>query len=60
MLQLVAEHRIDLDAPARRYVPEVLPTAYGRVTVRRLLAHTSGLPKPARTPGPAGGPGWQL
>ncbi|MFI6001313.1 serine hydrolase domain-containing protein [Streptomyces sp. NPDC051366] len=60
VLQLVAEHRIDLDAPARRYVPEVLPTAYDRVTVRQLLAHTSGLPKPARTPGPADGPGWQL
>ncbi|GAA2692091.1 serine hydrolase [Streptomyces lunalinharesii] len=25
VLQLIAEHRIDLDAPARRYVPEVLP-----------------------------------
>ncbi|MFJ2376492.1 serine hydrolase domain-containing protein [Streptomyces sp. NPDC087769] len=60
VLQLVAEHRIGLDAPARRYLPEVLPKAYHRVTVRQLLDHTSGLPKPAPTPGPADGPGWQL
>ncbi|MFJ9453652.1 serine hydrolase domain-containing protein [Kitasatospora sp. NPDC101447] len=60
VLQLVAEHRIGLDTPARKYVPEVLPEAYGDVTVRRLLDHTSGLPKPAPTPGPADGPGWQL
>jgi D-alanyl-D-alanine carboxypeptidase len=60
VLQLVAEHRIDLDAPARRYVPQVLPEAYGDVTVHHLLDHTSGLPKPAPTPGPADGPGWQF
>ncbi|MFE2510771.1 serine hydrolase domain-containing protein [Streptomyces naganishii] len=60
VLQLVAEHRIGLDVPARRYVPRELPAAYGRVTVRQLLDHTSGLPKPAPTPGPADGPGWQL
>jgi len=60
VLQLVAEHRIGLDTPARRYVPRLLPEAYDRVTVRQLLAHTSGLPKPAPTPGPADGPGWQL
>ncbi|MFF5858238.1 serine hydrolase domain-containing protein [Streptomyces sp. NPDC012751] len=60
VLQLIAEHRIDLDAPARRYVPQVLPAAYDGVTVHHLLDHTSGLPKPAPTPGPADGPGWQL
>lgn len=60
VLQLAAEHRIDIDAPARRYVEEVLPEAYGRVTVRHLLNHTSGLPKPAPTPGPLDGPGWQF
>lgn len=60
VLQLVAEHRIGLDTPARRYLPEILPRAYARVTVRQLLDHTSGLPKPAPTPGPADGPGWQL
>ncbi|WP_446459904.1 serine hydrolase [Streptomyces sp. BRA346] len=30
----------------RRYVPHALPEAYDRVTVRQLLDHTSGLPKP--------------
>ncbi|MEW2623331.1 serine hydrolase domain-containing protein [Streptomyces sp. NPDC048106] len=60
VLQLIAEHRIDLDAPARRYVPKVLPAAYDGVTVHQLLDHTSGLPKPAPTPSPADGPGWQL
>ncbi|MEV5440472.1 serine hydrolase domain-containing protein [Streptomyces sp. NPDC052682] len=60
VLQLVAEHRIGLDAPARRYVPHVLPETYDRVTVRQLLNQTSGLPKPAPTPVPADGPGWQL
>ncbi|MGW4567362.1 serine hydrolase domain-containing protein [Streptomyces sp. NPDC004561] len=60
VLQLIAEHRIDLDAPARRYVPQVLPEAYDGVTVHQLLDHTSGLPKPAPTPGPADGPGWQF
>lgn len=60
VLQLVAERRIALDAPARRYVPELLPEAYDRVTVRQLLDHTSGLPKPVMTPGPQDGPGWQF
>ncbi|MEV8628739.1 serine hydrolase domain-containing protein [Streptomyces sp. NPDC051079] len=60
VLQLVAEGRVDLDAPARRYVPGLMPTGYDRVTVRRLLDHTSGLPKPAATPGPDDGPGWWL
>ncbi|MFH9723119.1 serine hydrolase domain-containing protein [Streptomyces sp. NPDC017254] len=60
VLQLVAEHRIELDAPARRYLPEVVPEAYGGVTVRQLLDHTSGLPRPARTPSPADGPGWRF
>ncbi|MFE1381505.1 serine hydrolase domain-containing protein [Streptomyces sp. NPDC058740] len=60
VLQLVAEHRLDLDAPARRYVPDLLPAAYEGVTVRRLLDHTSGLPRPAAAPGPADGPGWWL
>jgi D-alanyl-D-alanine carboxypeptidase len=60
VLQLIAEHRIDLDARARRYVPQLLPEAYDGVTVHQLLDHTSGLPKPAPTPGPADGPGWQF
>ncbi|WP_234286022.1 serine hydrolase domain-containing protein, partial [Streptomyces venezuelae] len=60
VLQLVAERRIALDAPARSYLPEVIPAAYGQVTIRQLLDHTSGLPRPARTPSPTDGPGWQF
>ncbi|GAA4914862.1 serine hydrolase domain-containing protein [Streptomyces coeruleoprunus] len=60
VLQLVAQRRIDIDAPARRYVPGLMPAAYDHVTVRQLLNHTSGLPKPTATPGPADGPGWWL
>ncbi|MDT0448993.1 serine hydrolase domain-containing protein [Streptomyces hesseae] len=58
MLQLVAERRIDIDAPVRPYLPDLIPAAYGTVTVRELLDHTSGLPAPAGVPGPADGPGW--
>ncbi|KJK53083.1 beta-lactamase [Lentzea aerocolonigenes] len=60
VLQLAAEHRVDIDAPARRYVPGLMPREYDGVTVRQLLNHTSGLPKPAAAPGPADGPGWWL
>ncbi|MFI1395927.1 serine hydrolase domain-containing protein [Streptomyces sp. NPDC020681] len=44
ILQLAAEHRIDLGAPVQRYLPGLLP---GRppITVRQLLNHTSGLPE---------------
>nr|WP_281181936.1 serine hydrolase domain-containing protein [Streptomyces chattanoogensis] len=58
VLQLAAEHRIALDAPVRRCLPDLIPAAYGTVTVRQLLDHTSGLPAPAGIPGPADGPGW--
>lgn len=58
VLQLAAEHRIAVDAPVRRYLPDLIPAAYGAVTVRELLDHTSGLPAPAGIPGPADGPGW--
>ncbi|BBC36525.1 hypothetical protein SGFS_078190 [Streptomyces graminofaciens] len=60
VLQLAAEHRVTLDAPARRYLPTLIPPAYGKVTVRQLLDHTSGVPAPAGIPGPADGPGWWL
>ncbi len=42
VLQLVARHRIRLDAPARRYLPSLLDRA-PHVTVRQLLNHTSGI-----------------
>ena len=46
-LQLVAEHRIALDAPVERYLPGVVRGNGNdgrRTTVRQLLQHTSGVP----------------
>ncbi|MFB7057450.1 serine hydrolase domain-containing protein [Streptomyces vinaceus] len=50
VLQLVAEHRIGIDEPVRRRLPELIPADYAGVTVRQLLDHTSDLPRPARVP----------
>ncbi|MEU0253139.1 serine hydrolase domain-containing protein [Streptomyces sp. NPDC006184] len=47
VLQLAAEHRIDLDKPVQQYLPGVLPAGLPSVTVGRLLNHTSGLPRGA-------------
>ncbi|BAJ29502.1 MULTISPECIES: serine hydrolase domain-containing protein [Kitasatospora] len=44
LLQLAAEHRIDLDGTVQHYLPDALPAGYPPVTVRQLLNHTSGLP----------------
>lgn len=47
VLQLVAEHKVALDAPIERYLPGVVRGSGndGRdITVRELLQHTSGLP----------------
>ncbi|MFC9296366.1 serine hydrolase domain-containing protein [Streptomyces sp. NPDC057011] len=44
VLQLAAEGRVDLDRPAQWYLPGTVPDAYGTVTVRQLLNHTSGIP----------------
>lgn len=44
VLQLAAEGRLDLDGPVRRHLPGTLTDAYGGVTVRQLLDHTSGIP----------------
>lgn len=41
--QLAEQGRVDLDAPASRYL-DGLPAAWQDVRVRQLLAHTSGLP----------------
>ncbi|MEV6257710.1 serine hydrolase domain-containing protein [Nocardia sp. NPDC051911] len=45
LLRLVAEGRVELDAPVRRYVPEFAPAdaATDEITVLRLLNHTAGL-----------------
>jgi D-alanyl-D-alanine carboxypeptidase len=42
VLQLEAEHRLDLDAPVGRRLPGLLPDG-DRITARHLLGHTSGL-----------------
>ncbi|HST83944.1 MAG TPA: serine hydrolase domain-containing protein [Kineosporiaceae bacterium] len=41
-LQLVAEHRLRLDDPVRRWLPGLIPDD-DRITLRMLLAQTSGL-----------------
>ncbi|GAA2449777.1 serine hydrolase domain-containing protein [Streptomyces glaucus] len=52
VLQLVAERRIALDAPVRRYLPGLLPGRFAAVTVAHLLNHTSGLPDHVGIPDP--------
>ncbi|MDQ3950080.1 MAG: beta-lactamase family protein, partial [Gemmatimonadota bacterium] len=44
MMQLVERGRVELDAPAQRYLPEWAGPGRAEVTVRHLLTHTSGLP----------------
>lgn len=62
VLQLVADGRLDLDAPVTRYLPDSVrvPThASGTaITARHLLTHTSGLPPqpPNRRNQPVAGP----
>ncbi len=46
VLQLAAEHKVELDQPVQRYLPGVLPARYPDITVGQLLNHTSGLPSP--------------
>lgn len=61
-MQLVAEGRLDLDAPVSRYLPDsvrVPTSATGQaITARHLLTHTSGLPRnpPNRRNQPVAGP----
>ncbi|HSM93657.1 MAG TPA: serine hydrolase domain-containing protein [Anaeromyxobacteraceae bacterium] len=43
-VQLVAEGRLELDAPAARWLPGLEGGGRERITVRHLLAHASGLP----------------
>ena len=42
--QAVAEGALELDAPLRRWLPGFAAAGKGEVTVRQLLAHSSGLP----------------
>ena len=41
---LLQQHKIDLDAPVSRYLPEFTGGKKNLVTVRMLLNHTSGMP----------------
>ncbi|MEU7501803.1 serine hydrolase domain-containing protein [Streptomyces griseofuscus] len=45
MLQLAAEHHVDLDQPVQYYLPDVLPAGYPPIPVRTLLNFTSSLPE---------------
>ncbi len=44
VLQLVADGRVALDAPARLYLPRWTAQGVDSITVRHLLTHSSGLP----------------
>jgi len=44
LMQLWAQHRVDLDAPVERYLPQFVGEHKELVTVRELLTHSSGLP----------------
>jgi CubicO group peptidase (beta-lactamase class C family) len=44
MMQLVESGKIDLDAPAQKYLPEWTGANKEKVTVRHLITHQSGLP----------------
>ncbi len=61
VLQLVAEHRLQLTDPVEKWLPGLIPNG-SAITLRMLLNHTSGLfnytktptcsrRSPARTPG---------
>ncbi|MGW3090616.1 serine hydrolase domain-containing protein [Streptomyces sp. NPDC001108] len=45
VLQLAAEHRLDLDRPVQGYLPGVLPDDYPPMSARQLLDFTAGLPE---------------
>jgi D-alanyl-D-alanine carboxypeptidase len=46
VLRLAEEGRVSLDKPVRAYLPDLIPAAYDKVTVRQLLNHTHGIPAP--------------
>jgi D-alanyl-D-alanine carboxypeptidase len=56
VLQLAAEHRVDLDRPVRDYLPW-FPEGWAAVTVGQLLDHTDGMPA-THTELPADDPAW--
>ncbi|MCO5972729.1 serine hydrolase domain-containing protein [Actinoallomurus soli] len=56
VLQLAAEHKVDLDRSVQSYLPGLLPASYPEVTVRQILDHTSGLPHGGSLGEPEGDP----
>jgi D-alanyl-D-alanine carboxypeptidase len=46
VLQLVAEHKLNLHQSVQHYLPNLLPLNYPKITIGQLLNHTSGLPSP--------------
>ena len=44
--RLAEEGRVDLDAPVRRYLPDLTATVGDGVTLHRLLTHTAGIADP--------------
>ncbi len=44
LMWLLEHGRIDLDAPASRYLPELAGGGRDRITIRQLLTHRAGLP----------------
>lgn len=50
VMQEVQRGAIDLDAPITKYVPEFRADTGSRVTIRQMLAHTSGIPNYSSDP----------
>ena len=44
VMMLANEHKLDLDDPLSKYLPEV-PASWGKVTLRTMLNHQSGIPQ---------------
>jgi serine-type D-Ala-D-Ala carboxypeptidase len=44
IMQLMEQHRVDLNAPLQQYIPTWTGPNKNKVTIRHLLTHTSGLP----------------
>ena len=45
ILQLYEQHKLDLDAPVAKYLPDFATNGKDKITIRQLLTHYSGLPE---------------
>ena len=45
ILQLYEQHKVDLDSPVAKYLPDFAQNGKAQITVRELLEHYSGLPE---------------